>query len=114
MAVKQTSYAQVLKATSIFGGVQLFNILISIIRSKFTAILLGPAGMGIAGLLTSTLGLIGSITNFGLGISAVKNISASATTGDSLQIGTTVTVFRRLVWITGTIGTVLVIVLAPF
>ena len=103
-----------MKATSIFGGVQVFNIIISIIRSKFIAILLGPTGMGIAGLLLSTLGLIGSITNFGLGTSAVRNVSFAASTGDTKQIRTTVTIVRRLFWITGLLGTVLTIILSPY
>lgn len=36
----RNSYKQSLKATSLFGGVQIFNILIQIIRSKFAAVLL--------------------------------------------------------------------------
>lgn len=103
-----------MKATSIFGGVQVFNILISIIRSKFVAVLLGPAGMGIMGLLTSTIGIIGSLTNFGLGTSAVKDIAAAHGTEDQNRIATVVTVFRRLVWITGLLGMVMAIILSPW
>src|SRR5580692_2237549 len=104
MSEKQSSYRNIMKATSLFGGVQVFNIIISIIRSKFIAILLGPAGMGIAGLLTSTTGLITGVTNFGLGTSAVKNVSAANSTGDNYKISTVISVLRRLVWITGTLG----------
>ena len=45
MTEEQSSYRQIVKATSVFGGVQGFNILISIIRSKVVAVLLGPAGI---------------------------------------------------------------------
>lgn len=114
MSVKQSSYRQIMKATSIFGGVQVFNIIISIIRSKFVAVLLGPAGMGIAGLLTSTIGLIGSITNFGLGSSAVRNVSVAVATENGEKIRTTVSIIRRLVWITGLLGTIVTIFLSPF
>ena len=72
---ERSSYRQIIKATSLFGGVQVFNILISIIRSKIVALLLGPSGMGIAGLFTSTTGLISAITGLGLGTSAVRNIA---------------------------------------
>lgn len=113
MTEQQSSYRQIMKATSIFGGVQVFNILISIIRSKFVAVWLGPSGMGIMGLLTSTLGIIGSLTNFGLGTSAVKDIAAAHGTEDQNRIATVVTVFRRLVWITGLLGTILAIILSP-
>ncbi len=79
------SYRQIMKATSIFGGVQVFNILISIIRSKVMAVLLGPAGIGILGLFNSTIVLLSSLTNFGLGISAVKDIAAARETKNERQ-----------------------------
>jgi O-antigen/teichoic acid export membrane protein len=111
---QQSSYRQIMKATSLFGGVQVFNIFISIIRSKFIAVLLGPAGVGIFGLLTSTTGLIGSITNMGLSTSAVKDVAAANISGDSKRIGTVVSVLRRLVWITGLIGTIFTLTFAPW
>ena len=114
MSETQSSYRQIMKATSIFGGVQVYNILISVVRSKFIAVLLGPTGMGIAGLLTSTTSLIGNLTNMGLSTSAVKNVAAANATGDSLRVGIVVSVLRRLVWITGIIGTIFTLVFAPW
>lgn len=102
-----------MKATSIFGGVQVFKILISIIRSKFIAVLLGPVGIGIVGLLTSTTGLISGLTNFGLGTSAVKNVAAANGTGNLTRIAIIITVLRRWVWITGLLGMIITIVAAP-
>lgn len=112
-AEQQSSYRQIMKATSLFGGVQVFNIIISIVRSKFIAVLLGPAGVGISGLLTSTTGLIGSITNLGLSTSAVKDVAAANISGDSGRIGLVVSVLRRLVWITGLVGTLFTLTFAP-
>ncbi|MDP5081484.1 MAG: hypothetical protein NWP87_02425, partial [Winogradskyella sp.] len=63
MKVNQTSYRSIMKATSLFGGVQVFNIIIAILRSKIIAILLGPAGLGIVGLLNSTTGFVSLLTN---------------------------------------------------
>lgn len=99
-----------MKAASLFGGAQVFNIIIAIIRSKFIAILLGPTGIGIATLFTTTIGLISGLTNFGLGTSAVRDISAANATGNQLRISTIVKVFRRLVWITGILGTLVAII----
>ena len=113
MTGEQSSYRQIMKATSLFGGVEVFNILIVIIRSKFIAVLLGPTGMGIAGLLLSTTNFIGGLTGFGLGTSAVRDISAANSTGDRERISTVVTVFRRLICITGTLGMVVTLVLSP-
>lgn len=114
MNKSQTSYQQIFKSTSLFGAVQIFNIIIVITRSKFIAVLLGPIGMGIAGLLNSTTGLIGALTNFGLGTSAVKNVAAANAKGDNEYVAKVVTIFRRLVWVTGLLGTVIVLVLSPW
>jgi O-antigen/teichoic acid export membrane protein len=114
MSEEQSSYRQIMKATSIFGGVQVYNILISIIRSKFIAVLLGPAGMGIAGLFTSTTTLIGNITNLGLSTSAVKNVAAANATGNAVRVAIVVSVLRRLVWITGIIGLIFTLLCAPW
>jgi len=114
MTEQQSSYRQILKATSIFGGVQAFKILIAIINSKAIALLLGPAGMGIIGLFNSTIGLIGGLTNFGLGTSAVKDVAAANATGNDSRIATIVKVLRRWVWITGLLGALVTLVLSPW
>jgi len=103
-----------MKATSLFGGVQVFQILISIIRSKFVAILLGPEGMGIAGLLRSTIEIIGKLTNMGIRVSAVKNVALAASTYDEHKIATTVIVLRQLVWFTGLLGLLVTFFFAPW
>jgi O-antigen/teichoic acid export membrane protein len=113
MSYEQSSYRKIMKATTLFGGVQVFNVLISIIRSKFIAVLLGTTGMGITGLLTSTTGLISALTNFGLATSAVKNVAAAYGTGNRTRIAIIITVLRRWVWVTGLLGMIVTIVIAP-
>lgn len=114
MSEHQSTYRQIAKATSLFGGVQAFQIIITIIKSKFVAILLGPTGMGIVGLLTSTTGLITGLTNFGLGTSAVKDISEANGTQDEIRISTVISVMRRLVWLTGLLGALITLIFSPF
>lgn len=103
-----------MKATSIFGGVQVVQILVQIIRSKAVAVLLGPAGMGIISLLQSTIGLIQSLTNFGLQTSAVKNVAEANSTGDKTRVALVVTVLKRWIWLTGLLGTFLTLVFSPW
>lgn len=114
MSENQSSYRQIFKATSIFGGVQVFNILISIFRSKFIAVFIGPAGIGIFGLLTSTLSLISSLTSFGLGASAVKDIAYANESKDDGKLFEVGGVLNKLVWYTGGLGMILTLILAPF
>ena len=96
------------------AGFRSFKLLIGVIRSKFIAVLLGPAGMGIAGLLTATTGMIAALTNFGLGTSAVKSIASAHGSGDAFQIAKSATIFRRLVWLTGFWGLHITLIFSPW
>ena len=113
MSESQSAYKQVVKATSIFGGVQVFNILISVVRSKVIALFLGPAGMGIAGLLNAVIGLVAMGTNFGLDTSAVKSISVAVNEENPIEISKNVTILKRLIWFTGILGMLLTILFSP-
>ena len=114
MSKDNSSYRQIMRATSIFGGVQVFQIIIGIIRSKFIAVLLGPAGMGLAGLLQAGTSMITGLTNFGISSSAIKNISAAQAEGDEEKVGKVIAVFRRLVWATGLLGFLVTLVLSSY
>ena len=70
--------------------------------------------MGIAGLLTATTGMIAALTNFGLGTSAVKDIASAHGSGDEFQIAKVVTIFRRLVWLTGLLGFTITLIFSPW
>ncbi len=110
---ERTAYRGIFKATSLFGGVQLWKILIEIVKQKFIAILLGPTGMGISGLYTSATQLIQGLTSMGLSSSAVKNVAEANGSGDFQRISRVVTVLRKLVWVTGLLGMIVVIALSP-
>jgi len=110
----QNSYRQIFKATSIYGGVQVIIILVAIARSKFIAMFLGPSGMGVVTLLTTTLGIIRNATEFGLGTSAIKSIAAAHSTGNAGKIGTVIAVLRRWVWITGLLAFAVALLLSPW
>lgn len=110
MSDSKTSYSQILKTTTLFGGVQFFNIMISIIRTKLIALFIGPAGMGITALLNSTINIISGISGLGIETSAVKHISSSYKNEDLNTVSTTVSVLRKLVLLTGILGALLAIV----
>ena len=107
---QQFSYTHILKATSLFGGVQVFKILISIIRVKIVAILLGSVGMGIIGLLNTTIQVVSEIVKLGLDTSAVKEIAHVNSSKDEKKIAETVSVLEKFIWITAIIGAVFTIV----
>ena len=114
MIDSKNSYRQVMKATSLFGGVQVFNILLSIVRSKFIALWIGPAGYGIAALLNSTMGLVNGFTNFGLDRSGVKEISSNYNNENLGDVARTIQILKRLVWYTAILGCTIMIISAPW
>lgn len=109
----QSSYRSIFKATSLFGGVQVYQILIQIIKSKFVAVLLGPAGVGIMGLYQSGLQLVQQFSSMGLANSAVRDVSEANGSNDIQRIAKTTTVVRKLVWITGLLGLIIVACCSP-
>ena len=109
----QSSYRSIFKATSLFGGVQVYQILIQIIKSKFVAMLLGPAGVGIMGLYQSGLQLVQQVSSMGLAQSAVRDVSEANGSNDLHRIAKTVTVVRKLVWFTGLLGLIIIACCSP-
>lgn len=110
---EQSSYRQIFKATSLFGGVQVFQILIGIVRVKFVAVLLGTTGVGIMGLLNAPLNLIISITGLGIAFSAVRDISEANSKEDKSRLAIVACTLYRWSWFTGLLGAIVTISFAP-
>jgi O-antigen/teichoic acid export membrane protein len=110
----KSSDLEIVKTTSLFGGVQFFNIIISIIRTKLIAIFIGPEGMGIISLLNSTLNIIGGITSLGIETSAVKHISGSYKNDDLSSVTRIVAIVKKLALLTGVFGALITILLSSW
>lgn len=107
------SYSHILKYTSLFGGVQMLNILIGLIRNKLVAVLLGPLGMGIVALYTSTINFIVNTSNLGIHASAVKELSQAFETGDTGLLNHKIHVLRHWTCITSLLGMMAFACLSP-
>ena len=110
---EKSSYRSIFKATSLFGGVQVYQILIGIIKSKVIAVLLGPLGVGVLGLYTSAEQLLKSITSMGLQSSAVRDISEANSSGEEDKVTLKIAVLKRLILFTGLLGLVAMLLLSP-
>lgn len=108
---KDNSYGQILKSTTIVGGSQVINILLRIIRTKFLAVLLGPAGIGLMGMYSAVTSTVGAMTSMGIGSSGVRQIAGASGTGDELKIARTIVTIRRASLVFGLLGMLLMIVL---
>lgn len=111
MDTKNESHKQILKSTGIVGGAQLFSIIIGIVRTKVVAILLGPAGIGILGILQSTIDLVRNATGFGINFSGVKDVAEASATGNQIRIAKTITILRSWAIGTGLLGMLITIAL---
>lgn len=108
------SYGHVLKYTGIFGGVQGLNILISLVRNKVMASLLGPSGMGLASLFNSAVTFISQATNLGISFSAVRHVSELFDSGEQERIARFVQVVRSWSLLTALLGMLVCMVAGPF
>lgn len=104
------SYTQIFKSTVLIGGTQVFNVLIGVIRTKVLAVLLGPSGVGLAGMFSTSSGLIGTLTGFGIGNAGVRQIAEAAGTGDQGRISRTVRVLRKTSIVSGVLGMMLMLI----
>lgn len=99
-----SSYRQILRATSIVGGGKIATIFLGLIRSKVLAVLLGPAGIGVMGLLQGVMTTTATLFGLGLRQSGVREVSANADDPAALK-----TIWRAL-WLShlifGTLGLV--------
>lgn len=102
-----------MKATSLFGGVQVFNILITLVRGKAVAVLIGTAGMGMNGLFLSGVNLIKYLTSLGIEQSAVRDMSIAFTEEDPKKLEESYTVFKRWIYLTAILGALVSFLFAP-
>ncbi len=66
-----------IRSMSIIGSVQVFNILLSIIRVKLVAMLLGPAGIGLLGIYSNLQQMVGTAAGLGMSSSGVRQLASA-------------------------------------
>ena len=94
----------ILKSTALLGGSSLITILVSMVKSKIMAVLLGPEGVGFLGVLTNLQSLIITVAGLGLTSSAVRELSHAIASGNERRIAATAKTIRTIVWLTGFLG----------
>ena len=107
-----SSYGQILKASSILGGTQVLVYLISLIKNKVAAVLLGPSGIGLIGLYTSATAMVAIAAGLGLNSSGVREVADAEASKDPEKIARVTLTLRRLCWLSGAVGWLATIILA--
>lgn len=96
------------------GGAQALNYLVSLFRIKIVAVLLGPSGVGLVGLYSSAMSLLGATSGLGIGSSAVREVVQAQGNDNSDEVSRTVKALRRACLATGVLGWLLAIVLSNY
>lgn len=80
------SYRGILKGISLFGGVKVFEILINLVRGKFVALILGPEGMGVNSIFSTSATTLTQISSLGLNLAIVKETAAAKSSPAALEV----------------------------
>lgn len=110
---EDVTYNHLLKYLGVFGGVQMFTLLMSLIRNKCTTSLLGAAGWGLSALLMNISTFLSYTTNLGLPFSAVRNLSEIYERGTADEVADYVSVVRTWSLWTALLGAFLCLAGSP-
>lgn len=108
----QTTHGQILKSSALIGGSSLVNVLVGIVRVKFTAIYLGPLGVGLLGAYNTVLGPLATLAGMGIASSGVRQVAEAGGAGDREKVARSLLVVRRASWTFGLAGMLLMLALA--
>lgn len=95
MKKDNTSYNQIIKTTTIFGGSQVLVVLIGLVRTKIIAILLGPVGIGLISIYQSVVDMIRSGCMLGMDTAGVKEVAEATVSEDKNTFYKTIARFNK-------------------
>lgn len=107
------TYSQILKNTGLLGSVQVLNVLVSVVRNKAAALLIGTMGMGLSDLYARAVELMSNTTHFGLSLSGVRQISICFEQGRKRELMFQACLMRTWVALAALLGTLLTLALSP-
>ena len=102
------SYRTALKATSLTGSSALLVSGLMVVKSKVIAVLLGPSGIGLFGLLSSAAALVGALVGLGINSSGGRQVAAAVARKDEEKVARVVYTLRRTSLLLGVLGAVAV------
>lgn len=91
-----SEFRGILKATALFGSVQFYSVLMQLARTKFVAVMLGPSGVGIVSLISSTITMFSSFTDLGIKNACVREIAKTQKKNELIRISKTVAFFTGI------------------
>lgn len=93
------SYRTILRSSAIMGSASVANIVIGLVRMKVAAVLLGPAGIGLIGLLQNMMAVASTLAGLGLGTAGTRQIAEASDDAEAVAVAR-----RALFWATLALG----------
>lgn len=106
-------YRSILKATSVFGGTQILQILINLVRSKFIALFIGGVGMGLSSMYMTTITMIISVFGLGINFSVVRNLAKAYNEKNNEEFSQITLIFRRILNILSILSVLFIVLASP-
>lgn len=98
----RTSYWQILKSTSIVGGATVASLAFGLLRSKILALLVGPAGIGLFGVLNVLFNTGTTVAGLNLQSTGIRQVGS--TPADSVERARAETGLWLFAWLAAIIG----------
>lgn len=108
-----SSYRHILRGTGLLGAVQLLQVALGVARAKAAALLVGPAGVGLADLLQRSADTLSGATGLGLGMSGVQRLSRLLATGRRREAAAFAVQLRSMALGTAALGALATLIAAP-
>jgi antigen flippase len=70
------AFARILRSSILMGGASAVGMVTGLLRGKLVAVVLGPAGIGMMGMLTQLINTLTQILGFGVGTAGVKYVAS--------------------------------------
>ena len=102
-------YRNIISVSSLFGGLQIFLILIGAIKGKIIAIYIGSEGIGQLALFSSILEIVNLVCTLGLGYSATRLVSKAHEENSSYEIRKILSIVSKILLLSSFVGIALLI-----
>lgn len=107
-------YLNILKSTSLFGGVHGFNAIVNLVRTKIVAVLLGTNGVGLSSIYNTAIEMIRCVGILGVDTSGIRKISSVVEENQKEgHLKREICIFRSWILCLSIFGTLLTLILSP-
>jgi len=92
-------FARILRSSALMGGAQVVTLGAGFLRAKIIALVIGPAGVGLIGVLSAFNSNLSSFAGWGLGTTGVRTISSASEEDRPRKIAAVRKFGARLAWL---------------